>query len=73
MTSFGYPKQKQKKIKICMPTFLKLKVHLDPIARWKGLDKILMYIKYITYIFSMVIGPHVYDSWTLPNKRKINK
>jgi len=44
---------------------LKLKVHFDWIARWKGLDKILMYIKYITYKFSMAIGLHVYDSWNI--------
>jgi hypothetical protein len=24
-----------------------------------------MYTKYITYSFSMPIGPHVYDSWNI--------
>jgi hypothetical protein len=32
-----------------------------------------MYIKYITYSFSVGIGPHVYDSWNIIKQKKIEK
>jgi len=32
-----------------------------------------MYTKYITYSFSTAIGPHVYNSWNITKKKKIEK
>jgi hypothetical protein len=32
-----------------------------------------MYIEYITYNFSLVIRPHVYDSWNITKQKKIEK
>jgi hypothetical protein len=32
-----------------------------------------MYTKYITYIFSMAIGPHVCDSWNITKQNEIEK
>jgi len=32
-----------------------------------------MYIEYITYSFSIAIGPHVYDSWNITKQKKIEK
>jgi hypothetical protein len=32
-----------------------------------------MYIEYITYNFSMAIGPHVDDSWNITKQKKIEK
>jgi hypothetical protein len=45
MTSFGYVKHKQKALKFTWQHFeikisFLIKVNLDPIGRWKGLDKI---------------------------------
>jgi hypothetical protein len=33
----------------------------------------LMYIQYITYNFSMAIGPHVCDSWNITKQKKFKK
>jgi hypothetical protein len=32
-----------------------------------------MYTEYITYSFSMAIGPHVYDSWSITKQKKNEK
>jgi len=32
-----------------------------------------MYTKYITYNFSMAIGPHVCDSWNITKQKEIEK
>jgi hypothetical protein len=32
-----------------------------------------MYTKYLTYNFLAAIGPHVYDSWNITKKKKIEK
>jgi hypothetical protein len=32
-----------------------------------------MYIEYITYSFSTLIRPHVYDSWNVTKQKKIKK
>jgi hypothetical protein len=32
-----------------------------------------MYIHYITYNFSMAIGPHVCDSWNITKQKKFEK
>jgi hypothetical protein len=32
-----------------------------------------MYIKYITYSFSMAIGPHACDSWNINKQKEIEK
>jgi hypothetical protein len=32
-----------------------------------------MYTKYITYNFSMAIGPHVYVSWNITKQKKVEK
>jgi len=49
-----------------------IKNDIDPIVRWRGLDK-LMYTHYIIYIFPMAIGPHVCGSWNITEQKKIEK
>ncbi len=77
MASFGYPKHKQKNLEFAKQHFWTqssfwVKIHFDPMARWRGLDK-SMYAQYITYSFSTTIGSHVYDSWNITKQKKIEK
>jgi hypothetical protein len=71
MTSFDYCKHKQTLKKI-HDNILKFKINFDPIVKWRGLDKIL-YVKYITYNFSMTIGLHVCASWNINKQTQIEK
>jgi hypothetical protein len=48
------------------------KLILIPTIKWGGLSKINVH-KYITYSFSMTIGPHVCDSWNITKQREIKK
>jgi len=48
MTSFGYSKQKKKTLESTWQHFgtqssLWIKINLDPMVRWRGLDKINVY------------------------------
>jgi hypothetical protein len=66
MVFFGYLKHKQKNLKFAWQPFgiqslFWVKINLDPMVKWKGLDKINVH-KYIIYSFSTTIKPHVCGS-----------
>jgi hypothetical protein len=56
MTSFGYPKHKQKALEFAWQHFgtqnsFWIKVTIDPIIKWKGLDKINVHRLYNLHFF----------------------
>jgi hypothetical protein len=58
MASFGYPKPKQKNFKICttikfgIQCSLWVKINLDPIVKWGGLNKINVHKVYNFQFFN---------------------
>jgi len=67
MTFFGNPKHTRKKLQNVHDNILELKVHFESkfnLIQWLDEEDCIksMYIKYITYIFSIVIRPHVCGS-----------
>jgi hypothetical protein len=50
-----------------------LKVHFDPMVKWRGLDKINVHRIYNLQFFNSHKAKHVYDSWNITQKRKIEK
>jgi hypothetical protein len=79
MASFGYPiKHKQKTLEFawqCLGTQISLwvKINCDPMVRWRGLDKINVLWKNITYNFFIATGPHVCGSWNITKQKKNEK
>jgi hypothetical protein len=75
---FGYPKHKQKTLEFAWQHFgiqssLWIKINLDPMARWKGLDKINVHKVYNLQIFNGHRAWMFVVHETLPNKRKLKK
>jgi len=78
MTSFSYHKYKQKKFKFVCQHFgqtkssIWVKIDLDSMVRWRGLDKINVY-RVLFYIYFMTIRLHVCDLWNTTKLKKLKK
>jgi hypothetical protein len=78
MTFFWNPKHKGKNKSECSwqhfgtQSSFWIKVKLNSIVRWRGLDKSNVYKIYNVH-FSMLIGPHVYRSWHITKPKKNEK
>jgi hypothetical protein len=78
MTSFGNLKHKKKKLQNVHDNILELKVHFQSkfnLIQWLDEKYCIksMCIKYITYIFSTAIRPHVCGSWHITKPKKNEK
>jgi hypothetical protein len=67
MTSFENPRQKKKELLNVCDNILELKAHFESklsLIQWLNKENWIesMCKKYITYFFSMAIGPHVCGS-----------
>jgi len=67
MAFFGNPKHEKKNFRMCVTTFWNSKLNFElklSYIQWLDEDNWIksMCIKYITYIFSTAIRPHVYGS-----------
>ncbi len=72
MASFGSPKHKQKTLEFTQPFGVHFELEFILIQWLNEEDWIKsIYIKYITYNFSIAIRPHVCGSWNITQKKKI--
>jgi hypothetical protein len=63
MASFGYSKHKKKNLEFAnnifeFKVYFWVKIHFDPIVRWRGLDKINVHIIYNLQFFLVIIRLH---------------